>query len=56
MNILYKYEKKMKDCFIFICMFRKYMFCVQLHGTWAHWGRYNLYFETLKGLLPKNVP
>ena len=32
------------------------MFCVQLHGKYAHWGRYNLYFEALKGLLLKNVP
>ena len=21
------------------------MFFVQLHGKWANWGRYNLYFE-----------
>ena len=41
--------------FLFI---RKYMFCVQLYGKQAPWGRYNLYFEALglKGLLLKNTP
>ena len=24
------------------------MFCVQLYGKRARWGRYNLYFEALK--------
>ena len=32
------------------------MFCVQFYGKWAHWGRYNIYFEALKGLLLKNAP
>ena len=47
MNILCKYEKKIKVRILFICIFRKYMFCVQL---------YNLYFEALKGLLLKDAP
>ena len=56
MNILYKYEKKNKVRFLFISVFRKYMFCVQLYGKWAPWGRYKIYFEALKGLLLKNAP
>ena len=32
------------------------MFRVQLNGKWDRWGRYNLYFEALKGLLLKNEP
>ena len=31
MNILCKYEKKIKVRFLFICVFRKYKFCVQLY-------------------------
>ena len=48
------WEKK-RVYLLFICVFRKYMFCVQLHGKWAHWGYYDLYFEALKGLLLKNA-
>ena len=29
---------------------------MQLYRQWARWGRYNLYFEALKGLLLKNAP
>ena len=50
MNILCKYEKKN------LCIFRTYMFCVQLYGKWTCWGLYNLYFEALKGLSLKNAP
>ena len=32
------------------------MFCVQLYLKQACWGRYNLCFEALKGLLLKNAP
>ena len=63
MNILCKYEEKLICIFffnlfiyLFICVFRKYMFCVQVYGKWAHWGHYNLYHEALKGLLLKNAP
>ena len=56
MNILCEYQKKIKMYFLFIFLFRKYMFCVQLYGEWDCWGRYNLYFEALKGLLLKNTP
>ena len=38
-----------KSAFL-ICIFRKYMFYVQLYRKWACWGRYYLYFEALKGL------
>ena len=34
MNILCKYEKKISARCLFICVFRKYMFCVQLYGKW----------------------
>ena len=47
---------KKKVRFLFICIFRKYMFCVLLCGKQAHWGCYNLYFEALKRLFLKNVP
>ena len=53
MNILCKYQKK--GAFFFICVFRKYMFCVQVYWKWACRGRYNLFFEALKGLLLKNI-
>ena len=43
------WEKKLRVHFLFICVFRKYMFCVQLYGKWACWGRYNLYFEARGG-------
>ena len=56
MNILCMYEEKIRVHFWFIWVFRKYIFCVQLHGKWARWGHYNLYFEALKGLLLKNTP
>ena len=46
-------EKKNKVGFWFICIFKKYMFCVQLYGKWVRWGRYNLYFEAIKGSLLK---
>ena len=55
MNILCKYEKKIKVRFLFTFVFRKYMFFVQLYGKWAHWGRFNVHFEALKGLLLKNA-
>ena len=55
-NILCKYKKKL-GCvfFLFIFVFRKYMFWGQLYGKWARWGRYNLYFEASKVLLLKNA-
>ena len=56
MNILCEYEEKIKVRFLFICVFRKYMFCVQLYGKSARWGRYNIYFEAFKGLFLKNAP
>ena len=56
MNILCKYEEKIKMHFLFINDFRKYMFCVQLYGKWTLWGIYNLYFEAFKGLVLKNAP
>ena len=41
---------------VFICLqFQQIMFCLQLYGKWARWGRYNLYFEALKRLLFKNA-
>ena len=46
-------RKKSRQRFLFICIFRKYMFCVQLYGKWACWGCYNLYFEDIKALLLK---
>ena len=56
MNFLCKYEKKIKVHFLFICIYKTCMFCVQLYGKWARWGHYNLFFEVLKGLLLKNAP
>ena len=32
MNIMCKYEKKIKVRFSFIRVFRKYLFCIQLYG------------------------
>ena len=49
-------SKEITVQFSFICIFRKYMFCVQLYGKWTRWGHYNLYFEALKGLFLKNAP
>ena len=49
-------RKQIKVRFLFICLFYKNMFCVQLYGKSARWGRYDLYFEALKGLLLKNAP
>ena len=48
--------RKIQVRFLFICIFRQCMFCVQLYEKWACWGCYNLYFEALKGFLLKNVP
>ena len=48
-------RKKNYVRFLFISIYRKYMFCVQLYGKWTSWGHYNLYFEALKGSLLKNV-
>ena len=56
MIILCKYERKKKCFFVYLFaffFFRKCMFCVQLYGKWTSGGRYNLYFEALKGLLLK---
>ena len=44
MNILCKYQEKIKVHFVFICIFIKYIFCMQLYGKWAYWGHCNLYF------------
>ena len=46
---------KIKVCYLFICIFKKYMFCVQVLRKWASWGRY-LYFEAFKGLELRNAP
>ena len=55
MNILCKYEKKIKVHLSFIYAFRKHVLCA-IFGKQACWGCYNLYFEALKGLLLKNTP
>ena len=54
MNILCKDEKTIKVCFIFV-FFGKDMFCMQLHGKSACWGRYRLYFEDLKVITQKRT-
>ena len=57
MNILCKYEEKIKVRFLFICVLKKkiHVLCATL-WKWARWGHYNLYFEALKGLLLKTAP
>ena len=46
-------KNKMSFFYLFICVLRKYIFCVQVYGKLARWGRYNLYFEAL--LLSLNI-
>ena len=47
---------KLRCVFLFIWVYRKYMFCVQIYGKKARRGRYNIHFEALKGSLLKNPP
>ena len=61
-KILCKYKNKIKVCFTFFFFFiylrfwKNMCFVCNSMGNVPCWGRYNLSFEALKGLLLKNTP
>ena len=42
--------------FLFICVLRKYLFCMQLFGKWARWGAITSILKHWKGYNSKTHP